>query len=115
MDFLKQIEELIGGAGDAAVGAATKLRYGVSPEEKQGLMYSRSLPGAPSYVEDPEAAERYASTYLGAKKWGQGPADFFNSIALSDIFETPERRMKKKRLGARGAQAGATGVLSVRR
>lgn len=101
MAFLDDLKEMV-------TGATTKLRYGVSPEEKQGMMYSRSLPGAPSYMEDPDSAERYASTYLGAKKWGQLPAELLNSIALSDIFDTPSRAMKRKTLGVLGARAGAS-------
>ena len=100
MDFLDDLKDMV-------TGATTKLRYGVSPEEKQGMMYSRSLPGAPSYLEDPEEAERYASTYLGAKKWGKLPAEVFNSIALSDIFEQPVRAARRKMVGAMGAEAGA--------
>lgn len=100
MAFLDDLKEMV-------TGATTKLWYGVSPEEKQGMMYSRSLPGAPSYLDDPEESERYASTYLGAKKWGRLPAEVFNSIALSDIFEKPTRAARRKMIGSMGAEAGS--------
>jgi hypothetical protein len=106
MNFLDRLKEMLAGAGDTATDIASRVRYGVSPQDKMGMTLSRALPGAPSYLEDPAAAERYSSTYLGAKKWGKLPAEFFNALALSDIGQgaSGERR---KAIGASGAEAGA--------
>jgi hypothetical protein len=105
MDFAGKLGEILGGVADKAVDVTSRVRYGVSPEEKQRLMLSRELPGAPSYLEDPAASERYASTFLGSKKWGKLPTEVFNALAFSDIGQGPAGAARKA-VGASGAEAG---------
>src|SRR3990172_3809130 len=69
---------------DTSIDLTTRARYGVSPTEKDRLTYARELPGAPPYTQDPTAAERYSSAYLGTQKWGPLAAALFNVLALGD-------------------------------
>jgi hypothetical protein len=77
--FLDRIAGLLG-------ESTAPLRYGVGQNEKARIALQRELPNAPSAsgAENPEA-DRYASTYLGAQKWGEFPAEIMNTLALDDI------------------------------
>lgn len=84
MRFMDQIAEVLGGLDP--VEATAPLRYGVGGNEKARMALQGQIPGAPpaNKAENPEA-DRYASTYLGAKKWGGFPAKVFNALAFDDI------------------------------
>lgn len=107
MGFLDQIRDTLGSAAEGALDFTSRVRYGMGPKEKDELVYGRKLPGAPSYVEDPAAAERYASSYLGAKKWGRIPAEIFNALAFADLTKPQPQSASAKAAGALGAERGA--------
>ena len=63
----------------------SRVRYGVSPEDKYKLMLSKLVPGQPEPfmpggAEPNPEAERYLSNYLGTQQWGKGPTTLFNHI-----------------------------------
>jgi len=107
MSWLDGVREALGGAAEGALDVTSRVRYGMAPQEKDALVYGRKLPGAPSYVEDPAAAERYASSYLGAKKWGRLPAEVLNALAFADLTKPQPQSETTKAQGALGAQRGA--------
>lgn len=76
--------------GQAIIDLTTRARYGVSPEEKDLLVYGRKLPGAPARGTNPAPAERYASTYLGSQEWGSAIPQLFNQIAFSNFIDTDQ-------------------------
>lgn len=104
--FLDSLKEALGGAAEGALDVTSRIRYGMPMSDKDELVYGRKLPGAPSYSEGPEAAERYASSYLGAKKWGRLPAEIFNAIAFADFTKPRQLSDAVKGEGARGAEMG---------
>ena len=98
------------GLNDAALNVGDRLRYGVGLEEKEKLEMS-PMPGKPSYATDQAGATRYISNLLGAKKWGQLPADVLNSISIDDLIRllggNAKEAWRLKALGAQGAAKGA--------
>lgn len=107
MDFMGQIRDLLGRGAEGALDVTSRIRYGMGPQEKDALVYGRQLPGAPSYKADPAAAERYASSFLGAKKWGRLPAEIFNALAFADLTKPQPQSESAKAAGALGASRGA--------
>ncbi len=97
MDLLDLMNEL-----------GSRIRYGVSPSEKYGLMLSRTVPGQPNPflpggAEVNPDAERYLSNYLGTKEWGTGPSTAFNTIRYLIDDNTPAYAAGLK--GSRAAQS----------
>ena len=88
----------------------SRVRYGVSPSDKYQAMISGAIPGQPKPFLPGGAdvnpdAERYASNYLGAQQWGQGPADMLNKFRyLIDSNDTAFDQ------GLKGAKAGSGGA-----
>jgi len=84
MAFLDEIQNVLQGIDPVEMTAP--LRYGVGGNEKAKMVLQGKIPGAPpaNKAENLEA-DRYASTYLGAKKWGALPAQVFNTLAFDDI------------------------------
>lgn len=100
----------LAGLYDKAIDATNQLRYGVPADTIHEAALTRSLPNAPSYLEDPASAERFASSYYGSKKWGPLLPPVFNAFALSDIPETMSGNMdgvvRRKQFGHLGAEEG---------
>ena len=87
----------------------SRIRYGVSPEDKYKLMASGQVPGQPKPflpggAEVNPDAERYLSNLLGSQQWGSGPANAFNMIRYMIDNNTPAYAA-----GLKGAQAGQSG------
>jgi len=92
---------------DMLLNAGSQIRYGVTPEEKYKMLVNQQAPGMPQPFgaggdPNPEA-ERYLSNYLGAQKWGEGPATLFNQVRYL-IDNNPEAFSA----GLRGAKAGTS-------
>lgn len=94
-------------AMDRFLDLGTTIRYGVPASEKFRMMAQGEIPGAPNNDPLNPDTERYASNYLGAKKYGALPASLFNAIALGDIGDMV---MGVPGVGARKA-AGIEGAL----
>lgn len=84
MGFMDEIQQAIGDFD--LLEATAPIRYGVGGNEKAKMVLQGQIPGAPraDKAENPEA-DRYASTYLGTKKWGAFPAKVLNALAFDDI------------------------------
>lgn len=101
LDSLRNVDP-----GESMLNLGSQIRYGVSPSEKQAIMYKGGFPGARSYLNDPEGAERATSGYLAGKNWGSAGVpmtDIFNRIRQSVITERPELRD----IAVNAAQGGA--------
>lgn len=86
------LAEMMGGTPDQSLGdvaldrlddLGSQIRYGVpanGPEGRDALIRGGGIPGL--YDKDPLNPEtnRYASNYLGTKKWGPLPPLAFNSV-----------------------------------
>jgi hypothetical protein len=115
MDFLDELQGAIGsaaaGAGDVLNEAGHRIRYGVSPGEKERMMAAGEIPGMPKALlptgeENPEAV-RYASSYLAAR--GGRPdllTNAFNQFAYDDWFRKKEEAARIKASGEEGLHAG---------
>lgn len=107
MAFLDDIREALQSAGEAPWRA----RYGVGPEEKARMVLQGQIPGAPpaNAAENP-LADRYASTYLGTKKWGSFLPQVMNAIALDDIGSMMrgdwKEAVRRKHYGELGIERG---------
>jgi len=104
---------------DTIHDAAARVRYGRTQDEMFRALAAGQVPGAPPLNSaDTSEAERFASSFSGARKWGRGPADLFNAIALGDVADTvrsgigildPDRLaavVTRKHMGSLGADAG---------
>jgi hypothetical protein len=103
---------MMGRLHDAALDFTAPLRYGDSPNEKFRMMAQGEIPGAPNTDPLDPSTERYASNYLGAKKYGAIPASFMNAIALGDIGDlvtggSVKDIAERKAVGIGGALRGA--------
>jgi hypothetical protein len=113
------VMSMLSGAGDRMNDLGSAVRYGTFPETKMKKMQQGDIPGMPPmYIPgdktlngamNPEA-ERYASNYLAAKKWGLIPATAFNAIALDDISDPlSAKNLAKKKVGLDAARLGDAG------
>jgi hypothetical protein len=103
---------------DAVQDAAARVRYGRTQDQIFRALAAGEIPGAPRLnTADTSDAERYASNYYGARKWGTPVAATFNAIALADLADTTHAALtgdsaplrdvvRRKVLGALGADAG---------
>lgn len=87
------------------------IRYGMTGPQKDALAYGAKLPGAPSYTQNPAAADRYASGYLFGQQWPSIAEPVTGAIGAGRYKFGPDVDPALQAAGNAGAAAGVAGPL----